>query len=71
MWHSCSIKESSEAQRETVVSMCLLVHLENNVLSPHRRFNLELISAKEKNNLFCWLRHTIKTEEPRLPEPIH
>lgn len=49
MWHSCTIKKSSEAQREIVASMCVLVHLENNVLSPHRSSQFRINISKGKN----------------------
>lgn len=66
MWHFCTIKEFSEAQRETAVSMCVLVHLENNVLPPHRAVTLELASAREKPEAPALALSLIKDGGPQL-----
>lgn len=52
-WHSCTVKESSEAQRETVVIMCVLVQLENNVPSPRRNNQFRMDISKGKNWTWC------------------
>lgn len=48
MWHSCTVKESSGEQRETVVIMCVLVQLENNILSPRRNNQVRMDIGKGK-----------------------
>lgn len=64
-WHSCTVKESSGAQRETVVIMCVLVQLENNVLSPRRNNQFRKDISKGKN-LMGWLSHKKKMDDPQL-----
>lgn len=54
-WHSCTFKDSSEAQRETVARTRFCHHM--------GAVDAQSKSTEEKTNLFCRFCHQIKMDD--------